>query len=59
MFEDGFGLPKRSRQDEATALTGFQSATTRSQAGMPWVGTKPRLPRTAGAAVPRGWLIGL
>ena len=40
MFEDGLGLPKRSRQDDATALTGFQSATTRSQEGMPWVGTK-------------------
>jgi len=32
MAEDRFGLPKRARHDEATALTGLQSATTRSHA---------------------------
>lgn len=40
MTDAGLGLPKRFRQADATALTGFQFATTRSQAGMPWVGTK-------------------
>jgi hypothetical protein len=39
MSEDGLGLPKRFRHADATALTGFQSATVRSHAGMPWVGT--------------------
>src|SRR6266498_2599287 len=34
------GLPNRSRQAATAALTGFHSAITRSQAGMPLVGTK-------------------
>src|SRR5271155_3149097 len=37
---EGLGLPKSCRQDEAMALTGFQSASVRIQAGMPAVGTR-------------------
>src|SRR5437660_5306404 len=35
----GDGLPKRWRIDATVALIGFQSATGRSHAGSPWVGT--------------------
>src|SRR5256886_6889088 len=34
------GLPNRSRQAATSALTGFQSASARSQPGIPAVGTK-------------------
>jgi hypothetical protein len=34
------GVANRSRQEAATALSGFQFATARSQPGIPWVGTK-------------------
>src|SRR5664280_1452772 len=37
---EGFGLPHRVLQAEATALTGFQLAIVASHAGIPWVGTK-------------------
>ena len=33
-------MPHRSRAPATTALTGFQLATTCSQPGMCWVGTK-------------------
>ena len=39
MAADGFGLPKRSRAAAVTALTGFQSAMTRTTVGMRSVGT--------------------
>ena len=42
------GLPNSSRQEAATADTGFQSATTRSQCGRPWVGTKQLDTKAAG-----------
>jgi hypothetical protein len=37
---EGLGLSKGSRHEEATAHSGFQSATVRSHVGMPWVRTK-------------------
>ena len=40
MAADGLGLPKSSRQADAMALTGFQLARVRIQAGMPAVGTR-------------------
>ena len=36
---DGFGLPKSTRTDAVTALTGFQLASVSSHFGMPCVGT--------------------
>jgi len=33
-------VAKKARQADPIALTGFQSATTRSQSGIPWAGTK-------------------
>jgi hypothetical protein len=35
----GLGFPNRSRQEAATALSGFQLATAWSHPGIPWVGT--------------------